>query len=229
MVERHVRVLLASETPQIRNVLRQVIEREKGVEVVAQARDVPATLTLASNLRPDVAVIDSRLPYSAGLDALPLSRINGLDAAQAICGQMPNTGVLLLNNLEFIDASGGSTSPDASAYAIVNRGATISVGSRDRRPALGCLPEFASVQARSQVALRQKEAVADKCVIFGVLAFAGGWLLILTIAFAPVGAAVALVGLAATLLGLTARLTASFWRRVRGRTEETRQPEIDNS
>lgn len=220
MVEGNVRVLLASESPRVRHVLRQVIEREDGVEVVAQAQDVPRALVLAANLRPDVAVIDCLLPYSVGLDTVPLSRINGLDAAQAILWQMPDTGVVLLNNLDTIDSYGGTFRPDVAAYSIVNAGAGISIGAQDRRLAQPNLPVFASVSVKPPAVLQRREAVADKCVIFGVLAFAGGWLLILTIVFAPVGAGVALMGLAAMGFGLAARLAGSFWRGIRGGTKE---------
>lgn len=62
--------------------------------------NVTKALILARNLRPDIAIIDCYLPYVIGLDALPPSRIGGLDTAQTISQGIPNTRVILLNNLD---------------------------------------------------------------------------------------------------------------------------------
>lgn len=225
MVERNVRVLLASESPRVRDVLRQVVQMENGVEVVAQARDVAGALTLAANLRPDVAVIDSSLPYYVALDTVPLSRINGLDAAQAICREMPTTGVLVLSNLDLINSPDSGFPQNVTAYSIESDGTSFFIGSQDRWLAQRSVPLFAGVVARPQAALQQRDTVSDKFVFFGALTFAGGWFFILTIMLAPIGAALALVGAAAVALGLTVRLAASLWRRIKGGTRDTGQYE----
>src|SRR3972149_5049868 len=94
------RVVLASERPQVQNLLVDVVEEEPGAVVVGQAENAIKALVLVENLRPDVAIIDSNLPYSVGMDRLALSRMSGLDIAQAICQTTPGTCVVLINNLD---------------------------------------------------------------------------------------------------------------------------------
>ena len=123
MQKQGVRVFLASEHSYVRDFLSEVIEQEDGVDIIGQAQDARQALTLTRNLRPDVAVIDSYLPHDAGLDTIPMSRINGLDTAQAISQEMPNTRVILLSNPESEDLSEQSlTLAGAEIYSIKSRG-----------------------------------------------------------------------------------------------------------
>ncbi len=134
MQKQKVHVLLASEYSQVRDFLSEVIEQEDGVDIIGQAQDARHALTLTRNLRPDVAVIDSYLPHDAVLDSIPLSRINGLDTAQAIFKEMPNTRVILLSNPESEGLSEQSlTLAAAEIYSIESRGANVSFRTQDPR------------------------------------------------------------------------------------------------
>lgn len=93
------RVVLASEYPQARDFLREVVEEESGAVIVGQSENASAALALSRNLRPDIAIIDCYLPHAVGLDGVPLSRMGGLDTAQTISEEIPNIRVILLNNL----------------------------------------------------------------------------------------------------------------------------------
>ena len=99
MKRQSVRVVLASEHPQALDLLREVVEKEEGV-VVGEAENAAKAVSLTRTLRPDVAIIDSYLPYVVGLDDVPLSRVGGLDTAQTIVERTPDTRVVLLNNLD---------------------------------------------------------------------------------------------------------------------------------
>ncbi|MBI2860746.1 MAG: response regulator [Chloroflexi bacterium] len=214
MAVQNVRVVLASESPQVRNFLRQLVERENGVEVVGQAKNAVGVLTLVGNLSPDVAVIDCHLPHSISLDTIPLSRISGLDAAQGIRQIMPNTKVILLNNLDKASLLGGSAHPDMGIYTLESGGASIALG--PDRLAEETYPLFASLGVKPEAAMQQKVTSAgDKVIFFGALAFAGGWLLTITVAFAPVGAPLALLGGVTVALGLAAKLAVSLWRKAK--------------
>src|SRR3972149_10392849 len=94
------RVILASERPQMQHLLMDLIEEEPGAVVVGQAENAIKALVQVENLRPDVAIIDSNLPYSVGLDKLALSRMSGLDIGQMICQKLPGTRVVIINNLD---------------------------------------------------------------------------------------------------------------------------------
>ncbi len=91
--------MLALEHPEARHFLKKAVDEEAGVIVVGEAENATKVLTLAKNLKPDMAVIDFCLPHALGLDNISLSRIGGLDVAQTICEQMPNARVILVNSL----------------------------------------------------------------------------------------------------------------------------------
>src|SRR3972149_4209030 len=99
MKGQNVRVLLASENPGTRSILRRIVETEDRAVIVAEAENGARALSLARSLRPDVVLIDSCLPSIVGLDNIPLSREGGLDVAQSISEEIPNMHVVLLNSL----------------------------------------------------------------------------------------------------------------------------------
>jgi CheY-like chemotaxis protein len=97
MQRQNVRVILASEHPEVRHFLREVVEEESGAVILGQAENATKALALAKHLRPDVAIIDCYLPHTMGSDTVPLSRVGGLDVAESISEEIPDTKVVLLN------------------------------------------------------------------------------------------------------------------------------------
>jgi len=71
-----IRVLIADDQAMIRGGLRLILEDQPDIEVVAEAADGTAAIRLARQLRPDVCLVDIRMP---GKD--------GIDVTQAIAGQ----------------------------------------------------------------------------------------------------------------------------------------------
>lgn len=67
-----VRVLLADDQPLVRAGLRVLLESEPGIEVVAEASDGRQAVELARALRPDVCLLDIRMPVLDGLEATRL-------------------------------------------------------------------------------------------------------------------------------------------------------------
>jgi len=65
------RVLVADDSPAMRRAVHAVIEAEPDLTVVAQAPDGSSVLALARRHRPDLAVLDVRMP---GMDGLALTR-----------------------------------------------------------------------------------------------------------------------------------------------------------
>lgn len=61
-------VLLADDHTLVRQGLRALLEREPGIDVVAEAADGHEALELAERLRPQVAVIDISMPRLSGLE-----------------------------------------------------------------------------------------------------------------------------------------------------------------
>ncbi|RGD59519.1 DNA-binding response regulator [Kitasatospora xanthocidica] len=80
-----IRVLLADDEPMIRAGLRAVLATDPGIEIVAETGDGREAVELVRCHRPDVAVLDIRMPGTDGITAAAEIRRNGLA-----------TGVLML-------------------------------------------------------------------------------------------------------------------------------------
>lgn len=64
-----IRVVLADDQPLVRAALQMVITEAEGIEVVGEARDGAEAVALAGELRPDVVVMDIRMPGTDGIEA----------------------------------------------------------------------------------------------------------------------------------------------------------------
>ncbi|MEI8031394.1 MAG: response regulator transcription factor [Comamonadaceae bacterium] len=63
-----IRIMLVDDHVLVREALRAVLEREAGLQVVAEAGDGATTLRLAQQHRPDVVVMDVALPGQSGIE-----------------------------------------------------------------------------------------------------------------------------------------------------------------
>ena len=63
-----IRVLVADDHTIVRTGIRHVLESEPGFEVVGEAGSAREALTLASELRPDVVLLDISMPDQSGLE-----------------------------------------------------------------------------------------------------------------------------------------------------------------
>lgn len=88
MGETLTRIVLADDDTLLREGIASLLQ-QAGFDVVGQACDAPGLLALARENRPDLAIIDIRMP--------PDYLAEGLDAAQAIREEFPATGILLLS------------------------------------------------------------------------------------------------------------------------------------
>jgi DNA-binding NarL/FixJ family response regulator len=82
------RVLVADDSVLLREGLVRLLQ-EGGCEVVAQAGDAPDLLRKARAHKPDLAIVDVRMP--------PENTDDGLRAALTIRGELPETAVLVLS------------------------------------------------------------------------------------------------------------------------------------
>jgi DNA-binding NarL/FixJ family response regulator len=86
-----IRVLIVDDHPLMRQAVVAVLSTANDMEVVGEAGDGDEALELASRLRPDVVLLDIRLP---GKD--------GIQVARALCRDLPEARVIMLTsyNLE---------------------------------------------------------------------------------------------------------------------------------
>lgn len=80
-----IRVLLAEDHAIMREGVREFIQRETDMEVVAEAGDGEEAVKLTAHYRPDVVVMDIRMP-----------KLNGIEATKQIKAQFPSTAILIL-------------------------------------------------------------------------------------------------------------------------------------
>ncbi len=219
MQRQSVRVIVASEYPQARDFLKELVEEEEGTFFVGQAEDVTKAVTLARNLRPDVAILDCNLPYSVGLDTVRLSRMGGLDTAQIISETIPSTRVIIITNLDTQVLREHSLSMDAMAFFSRERiGGNIALKLEELCQEV-MLPKalvFAYVEVEPWPAPSQKgDEVAEGAVFLGTAGILGGGYLIGTLILAPVGVVLVLAGVPTVVFGLIRKLTARLWGKER--------------
>lgn len=87
--QRRVRVLVADDHEVVREGLTAVINRQRDMEVVTEACDGRAAVEQFTAFRPDVAVLDMRMPY-----------LDGIAATRIIRGQVPEARVILISTFE---------------------------------------------------------------------------------------------------------------------------------
>lgn len=79
------RILIADDHAVLREGMRHLLEREKDFEVVGEAGDGEEVVKLATELKPDLVILDIVMP-----------KLNGIEAAKLIKQTSPPTAVLIL-------------------------------------------------------------------------------------------------------------------------------------
>jgi len=84
-----IRVLVADDQGMVRSGIRSLLESEPDVDVVAEAVDGAHAIAAARRERPDVILMDIRMP-----------NLDGIAATTAITGELPGCRVLLLTTFD---------------------------------------------------------------------------------------------------------------------------------
>lgn len=80
------RILLADDHKIVRDGLKALIEKETGMEVIAEADTGRKALKLSRKLKPDIVIMDIAMPD-----------LNGMDATRRILEELPETKVVALS------------------------------------------------------------------------------------------------------------------------------------
>ena len=78
MAENRINVILVDDHPAVRAGIRQFIDRDPSMQVVAEGKDGAQALELIREYHPDVAVVDLQMPRLTGLDVINEARQAGL-------------------------------------------------------------------------------------------------------------------------------------------------------
>ncbi len=102
-----VRLLIADDQELVRYGMRLVLEAEPGFDVVGEAEDGASAVRAAERTRPDVVLMDVRMP---GVD--------GIEATRRITELLPATRVLVLTTYDLDDYAFGALRAGASGFLL---------------------------------------------------------------------------------------------------------------
>ena len=83
------RVLVADDSQFMRVAYKRILETQEQLEVVGMAADGEEAVSLAKELKPNVAILDVRMP-----------KMNGIETAQQITELDPATGIVIISHYD---------------------------------------------------------------------------------------------------------------------------------
>jgi DNA-binding NarL/FixJ family response regulator len=107
MSEEPIRLLIADDHPVFRQGLRVMLESATEFEVMGEAADGDEAVARALELKPDVVLMDLRMPG-----------LNGIDATRKILEESPSMGVLVLTMFEDDDSVFAAMRAGARGYLL---------------------------------------------------------------------------------------------------------------
>lgn len=113
-----IRTLLVDDTPDVRALLKMVLEASGSFEVVAEAEDGAVGVELVGQLTPDLAVVDLSMPQMDGLTAVPLMK-----------ERSPATRIVVMSAFEYPMAAPGEELPGVDSYLEKGAAPTLIVAS----------------------------------------------------------------------------------------------------
>ncbi|SDH91252.1 DNA-binding response regulator, NarL/FixJ family, contains REC and HTH domains [Sinosporangium album] len=102
-----IRVVLADDEAMIRAGIKAVLSADPGIEVVAEAADGREAVEQVRAHRPDIALLDVRMP-----------RLDGLSAAAVLRASMPEVGVVMLTTFDEDDYVAGALEAGAGGFLL---------------------------------------------------------------------------------------------------------------
>ena len=104
-----IRILLAEDHVVVRQGTRQLLEREPDFDIVGEAGDGEEAVRLASQLKPDVVIMDVAMP-----------KLSGIEATKQIKSSLPSTSVLVLTGYDYDEYIFSMLEAGAAGYLLKN-------------------------------------------------------------------------------------------------------------
>jgi DNA-binding NarL/FixJ family response regulator len=101
------RVLIADDHILVRDGYKLMLEREEGLEVVGEASNGREAVELCRKLRPELVLMDVRMP-----------EMDGLEATREIKGELPTTSVLVVTTYDNPDYLFEAVEAGAAGYVL---------------------------------------------------------------------------------------------------------------
>ncbi len=107
MNEKPIRVLVVDDQALVRRGLAKLLEIEDAVDVVGEAADGVEALKLVPSMRPDVALVDARMP-----------RMDGIELIERLALEHPNVAAIVLTTFEDDEYIFGGLRAGARGYLL---------------------------------------------------------------------------------------------------------------
>lgn len=156
-----VRVVLADDQPLVRAALQMVITDAPGIEVAGEAGNGAEAVALAESLRPDVVVMDVRMPV-----------LDGIEATRRITERTAGTHVVVLTTFDDDEIVYGALRAGAAGFLVKDMALddilaavrTVAAGEGLIAPAVTrrLIREFARRPERTPEAARELAAITDR-------------------------------------------------------------------
>lgn len=111
MTEKTLSILLVDDHPLVREGLRALLTSLPGMSIVGEASDGEEAISMASELQPDIILMDLHMP-----------RLNGIEATRRILQASSHIGILVLTMLEDDDSVFGAMRAGARGYILKGAG-----------------------------------------------------------------------------------------------------------
>lgn len=108
---RKIRVLLAEDHAVVREGTRQLLEREEDMEVIGEASNGEEAIALARQCRPDVIIMDIKMP-----------KVSGIEATKEIKSFLPSVAVLILTAYDYDEYVFAMLEAGAAGYMLKSIG-----------------------------------------------------------------------------------------------------------
>ncbi|MGR6920224.1 response regulator transcription factor [[Actinomadura] parvosata] len=111
MPDQRIKVLVAEDQPLLRASLMELVAGDPRLDAAAEARDGRQAVEAARRVRPDVVLMDIRMPV-----------MDGLEATRAICAAHPGTKVVILTTFDLDEYVYEALRAGATGFLLKNAG-----------------------------------------------------------------------------------------------------------